>query len=143
MKKIKVPIFTDEYFVNIFIGTPKELIEAGTKYLKIDRSLVEEQVLKTRGTAWNALKGEKPTHPLILLDGTVPLEIGFASLAHESSHIMDYIIEFIGLEDKSGEFRGHGIGAIVRLVSIEVFKKYISKPNRYDKTRAKNTPKGK
>jgi hypothetical protein len=71
---------------------------------------------------WNILAAEPliaspDSNPLFIVDGDLPVPVGLATAAHEASHVMDYIIEYIGMDDKSGEFRGHGIGAVMRSIN--------------------------
>lgn len=95
MKKVKVPIFTEEYIITVEIRKNNEDMKG------------------FRGKAYNRFP---EFGPLILLDGTLPYYVALATLAHEASHAMDYIEDYINLKDVNGEFRGHGIGAVVRAV---------------------------
>ena len=117
MKKVKVPIFTEEYSVWVYIGSPKDVAREARKYVE---SIDSNWGKVNRGRTYNGLPYKK--HPLIIVNGDLPYFEALATLAHEASHAMDYIVEFIGLDDRSGEFRGHGIGAIMRIVG-KSFKK--------------------
>jgi len=115
MKKISVPVLNDEYSINVFIGTPQELVKHGTKYLEFDEETVKRKVDNCKGTAWNAFTMDCSNYnPLILLNGDLPSEQAISTLAHEASHASDFIMEYIGLADESGEFRAHTISAVVR-----------------------------
>lgn len=108
MKEYKVPIFTEEYFIEVAIGTKAEI----QRLLKKLTGKVE--VMEGfRGHAYNFFPKWNPT---IVIDGDLPTFEALATLAHESSHAMDFIRDYIGLEDKSGEFHGHGIAAVLREV---------------------------
>ena len=108
MKKLRVPIFTEEYAIVVYIGKRDEIRKAAEKYLGRPIKEFEE---KHRGMAFNALPDN---HPLIVLDGLLPAHIALATLAHEASHSMDDISDFINLHHT--EFHAHGIGAVMRVV---------------------------
>lgn len=99
MKNIKVPIFTEEYKIEVEI----------TKNIKDE----------FRGRAFNRLPDK---NPLIKINGDLSYYTALATLAHEASHAMDYIEEYLGLEDPSGEFHAHGIGAVMRIVGKSLKK---------------------
>ena len=119
MKKIRVPIFTEEYAVNVYIGKQEEVIKNAAKYMKCSEIKVKNQFHNKRGMAWNCFP---EWHPLIGINGELSATIALATLAHESSHTLDFIIHHIGLDDRSGEFRAHGIACIMRTVG-KSFKK--------------------
>lgn len=124
MKKFRVPIFTEEYAVIVYVGTKAEIIKGAAKYLKQSVKAVENDYQNCRGRAWNALDtvyGNK--HPLIVIDSSLPAHIALATIAHESSHALDFIEDYIGLDDRSGEFHGHGISAVMRAVNNVFLKK--------------------
>lgn len=112
VKKLKVPIFTEEYYITVFIGKRDELIKAAAKYTTYSPKTVEFD-FKGRGLTYNCFP---ELHPLILVDGDLPHTISIPTLAHEASHALDYIQEYLGMDDKSGEFRAHGISAILRAI---------------------------
>ena len=119
MKKLRVPILTEEYVVNVYIGTHDELVFSGAKYLNQPTSFMEGILKNVRGRAFNCFPER---NPLIVVDGSIPFTISLATVAHEASHAMDYISDYICLEHT--EFRGHGIGAIMRAVlKVIKFKK--------------------
>jgi len=112
MKKIKVPIFTEEYKIVVVVGTVEELAQYVSKNVtdfNYERAL--QQCSETRGAAWNLLPSY---HPLITLDIDLPYELALATLPHEASHAIGYIMDYLGIEDTSDEIRGHAISAVVR-----------------------------
>ena len=111
MKKYTVPILTEEYKVNVFIGRKKELIKQGGKYCN-DKNF--SSFLNGRGLAVDGFDFKPVKPPAIFVDGGLPYHIAIAALAHEASHAVDYLIGFLGVKDSSGEIRAHGIAAIMR-----------------------------
>jgi hypothetical protein len=121
MKKITVPIFTEEYKIVVIIGTSEERAKFVSKYCEgwdFNKSLDHET--KTRGSAFNTLPKK---HPLITLDGNLPCKLALCTLPHEASHCVNYIMNFLGIIDESGELMGHGISAVMRKCVNEIFKK--------------------
>ena len=114
MKKIHIPLFNDEYALNVYIGTKEELIKHGAKYLEIDEKEVKYKVNTTKGSAWNALVMDCNCNPLILINGELDWHYSLSTLAHEACHGADYIMDYIGMVDESGEFRAHTVGAVMR-----------------------------
>lgn len=121
MKTYLVPIFTDEYSVDIYIGTPKEL----DKLLKDNLAPKDYEKYYFNGNDHNgrAFNCLPKNHPFIIINGDLNYFDALGVLAHEASHVMDYISDYVGLDDKSGEFRAHGIGRIVAKVTKKDFKK--------------------
>lgn len=118
MKKIRVPIFTEEYAINLYIGTKGEVLK------EAESRSTTSRLAQSRGVCfYNTLEGDDPIHPLILLNGDLPWDVALSTVAHEASHAMDYISEFIGMNDKSGEFKAHGISAVMRAVAQLVKRK--------------------
>jgi hypothetical protein len=113
MKKKKIQILNNEYAVNVFIGKKDELIKEGAKYTTYSPKTIARELENRRGLSYNLFPD---LDPVILIDGDLPAISALASLAHESSHALDFIAEFLGIDDKGGEFRAHGIGAIMRQV---------------------------
>lgn len=113
MKKIRVPILNSEYAVNVYIGKKEDLIKAGAKYTTYSPKTIKRDFENRRGIAYNLFPD---LNPLILIDGDMNWYDSLASLAHESSHAISFIEEYLGINDKGDEFRGHGIGAIMRCV---------------------------
>lgn len=122
MKKIRVPIFTEEYAVNIYIGTRKEIVSSAAKYMKCSVKAVENDFSRMRGMAWNCFP---ELNPLVIVDGDLPAPVALATLAHEASHALDFIEKNIGVSDGNGEFHGHGIAAIMRATGKIILKKYL------------------
>ena len=120
MKRIRVPILTEQYAINVFIGKRKDVMRAAKKYCG---PRFDFQMEGRRGMAIDTLNTSDPKHPLICIDGDLPADTGLATLAHEASHAMDYLIDYIGILDRSGEFRGHGIAAVMRAVTKLFLKK--------------------
>jgi len=117
MKSLKVPIFTEEYAVEVRIGKRVDILKSAAKYLGVSLKAIENDYGNCRGRAWNALDdvyGVK--HPIIVVDADLPYTVAIATLAHESSHALDFIEDFLGINDRNGEFHGHGIAAIMRRV---------------------------
>jgi len=125
MKKILVPILTEEYKILVILGEVEEL----AKYISNnvdgwDYNRALKQVKKTRGSAFDRLShGYCPKHPLITLDINLPYEYLFSTLPHEASHCAGYIMEYIGIEDPTDELRGHIISAVVRNTLKKLFGK--------------------
>lgn len=115
--KLRVPIFTEEYSIQIGIGTRSQILCFASDYLNQSLKAIENDFGKCRGRAWDALNdvyGNK--HPLIVIDADYPTHISLATVAHEASHAMDFIEEYVGVNDKNGEFHAHGISAVMRAV---------------------------
>lgn len=105
MKKFRVPIFTDQYAVNVFIGEREKLIKAAAKYSHNTKEQVEKWFANNGGLTFLT------STPLIIVHKKKDTTI---TLAHEASHAMDFIHNRIKMNDTSGEFRAHGIAAILR-----------------------------
>lgn len=118
MKKITIPIFTEEYKIVVFVGTVEEIAKYVSKNVygwDYDKAL--QQAKDTRGCAFDRLNyGVKPEHPLITLDIELPYEEALATLPHEASHCAGYIMDYLGIQDPTDEFKGHVISAVVRNV---------------------------
>ena len=111
MRKIKVPILTEEYFVWVYLGSRDELIKGAAKYLDRDIKEVGES-FKGRGAAFNYI--EDGLAPLIIVRTDLDVYTAFSTLAHEASHAMDYIQSYLGINDGSGEVHAHGIASVMR-----------------------------
>ncbi|ABE61206.1 hypothetical protein Nham_0310 [Nitrobacter hamburgensis X14] len=119
MKKILVPIFTEEYKIWVYIGSRAELVKAAAKYIGETEAKFDKEFVG-RGQALDYI--DKGLYPLIIVDGRLPVRTALATLAHEASHSMDSLERYIGIKDKHGEFRAHGIAAVVRTVSKHLQK---------------------
>lgn len=113
MKTFKVPIFTEEYKIEVAIGTTEELAKLVSKTcLGWDYEDAYARCRSSRGLAFNRLPD---MHPLIALDGELPWDQALATLPHEACHAVAYIMDFLGIKDENGgEFLGHGISAVMR-----------------------------
>ena len=116
MKKYKVQILTEEYSVNVFIGTKDECVREGARYTSFSQSNISDD-FQGRGCAY-CLYPKK--HPLILIDGSLDKATAIATLAHEANHAMDYLMGYVKIN--SDEFRSHGIAAILRTVLKSIIK---------------------
>ena len=117
MTQLKVPIFTEEYSIVVCVGKREEILKSAAKYLGVSLQAVKNDFGTCRGRAWNALDevyGKK--NPIIVIDGDYPAKVSLATIAHESSHAMDFIEDFIVINDRNGEFHAHGIAAVMRAV---------------------------
>jgi len=122
-RALVVPILTDEYFVDVLFGDREAVVHAGAKLCGDTVDWFRNEFEGKRGMACNLLKKQRPRSPLIVLDSSLPWPVALATLAHEASHCMDYIASYIGIDDRSGEFHAHGIGAVMRSVGKEIAKK--------------------
>lgn len=113
MKKVKVPILNSEYSVNVCVGNKAELIKEGAKYTTYSPKTIARDLDNRRGLAYDLFPD---LDPIILIDGDQPAYSALATLAHESSHAVSFIENHLGIKDTNDEFRGHGIGAIMRAV---------------------------
>jgi hypothetical protein len=113
MKKVKVPILNSEYYVNVFIGKKEELIKEASKYTTYSPKTIKRDFDNRRGLSYNLFPD---LNPLIIVDGDMKWFDSVATLAHESSHAVSFIEDYLGIKDTSDEFRGHSIGAIMRRV---------------------------
>jgi len=118
MKKYKVPLLTEEYFATVYIGSKKDLIAPIAKHLECSKQLAEQNFSTARGITYNLYPDY---NPLICVDGDLPYYEALATLAHEASHVMEYLTQHIGIEDSSGEFRAHGVAAIMRIVGKDLY----------------------
>lgn len=124
MKKYCVPIFTEEYKVVVYVGKKDEIIREAAKYAKqsSDKGCTLEWFKETfngRGHSFSF----PDLHPLILVNGDLPADTAIATLAHEACHAVEYIEDYITLNDTRGEFRGHGIAAVMRAVVKDLLPK--------------------
>lgn len=106
---------TEEYVINVVIGTQVECEKENKRYLGHEMSMKG-----FRGLAHN---GYPEKGPLIVIDSSLSPVTGLATLAHEASHAMDYIQSHVRMCDQSGEFHAHGIAAVMRAVGKTFIKK--------------------
>lgn len=111
MRKITVPILTEEYKVVVLLGEKKDLIKPIARYGGLTEEQAKEDFIGC-GICFNFFS--KNCHPLIAVDTSLKVEIGLATLAHEASHAMNYIEDYLNLRDSGGEFHAHGIASVVR-----------------------------
>ena len=62
MKKFRVPVFTEEYAINVCLGTRKEILKEAAKYLEHG---VEKEFAYSRGMCWDCFPDK---NPLIIVD---------------------------------------------------------------------------
>ena len=117
MKRIKVPIFTEEYFIIVIIGSLEELKKAVKG--KVDAKYLDNK----RGICLDTLRNGEP--PLILINGDYEYSHCISTIAHEASHAMDDIEDYLNIKDINGEFHAHGISSVLRhtLKYIKIWEK--------------------
>lgn len=120
MKHYTVPIFTDKYFVDVYLGKTKELDAFLKKTLRANIYEANQWDGKHAGKAFNCFP---KYNPFIIIDSSLPYFVAVGTVAHEASHALDYIAKHLGLNDESGEFRAYGIGEIVSRIGMKDFKK--------------------
>lgn len=114
-KKYIVPILTDEYHIVVLIGVPKKMVQEISRYTGLSKEEVWKDLDHCRGRSYNTLPNRSP---LVVVNGTLPAVSAIATLAHEASHAMDFISDFVGIHD--GEFKAHGIGRTVRALKMKL-----------------------
>ncbi len=123
LNKLKVDIFTEEYKIIVYLGTKDQITKAVAKYLDCSVKSVASDFEGCRGRAWNALADVyKNKNPVIAIDTDRPAHIALSTVAHEASHAMDFIEEYIGVNDLNGEFHAHGISAVMRAIGNKLLK---------------------
>ena len=122
MKKYRVPIFTEEYAVWVYIGTVKECVKEGAKYTTYSPTTLAREFDGRRGLAYNLFTSVNK-NPLVLVDGDLPVPTAIATLTHEAIHAIDFTMEHLGIDTKETEFRAHAVGAIMRTVLKDILKK--------------------
>lgn len=111
MIKFKVPIFTEEYSINVAIGKREEISKVIAKTCK--GWSYEEALAWTEARRGGTFDLLPRIHPLIVVDSELGAGV-YSTLPHEAAHAADYIMDNLGIEDKSGEFRAHAISAVMR-----------------------------
>jgi len=111
---VRVPILAEEYAVHVYIGPATQVMRAAQQ--RLARAGLQHTLLGSldgmRGIAWNCL----PAHnPIIGVRSDLAPVDAAATLAHEASHALGFIARQTGLDDEAGEFRAHGISAVLRL----------------------------
>jgi Zn-dependent peptidase ImmA (M78 family) len=114
MKKFKIPIFTNEYSVIVYIGKRIDLVREGAKFTTYSPKTIERDFINRRGVTYDLFANQN--HPLILIDGDMSAYDALATLAHEAVHAVRFIENYLGIKDSSDEFTGHGVGIIMRTV---------------------------
>lgn len=112
MRTVKVSIFTEEYFIWVYFGSRKEIVEAGAKYVGQTVKRFNKDFLNSRGQHLDYLG--KGLYSLIIVRTDLSKKVIRAVLAHEASHAMDSLQKYIGINDRNGEFKAHGIAAVMR-----------------------------
>ena len=114
MIQITAPIFTEEYKIKVIIWTEEEIIKCLVKYW-IEEDTATLNTKRWRGSAYNTLSSINK-HPIIAINWDFDYTTSLATIAHEACHAMDYIMEFLWVEDHSWEFRAHWISSVMRHV---------------------------
>lgn len=125
----KASVFTEEYKIDVIIGNREFLLKNVRKaWIHCD----DDEFDNLRWKAFNALLLETAVYPIIAIRDDLVYKIAIPTLAHEAAHAMDYIIEFIWIDDRSGEFRAHGIASVMRefMRRSDLILKPKSKPKR-------------
>lgn len=118
MKKIWIPIFTEEYGVNVFFGKRDEVKRALAKYTTYSLKTIDRD-FGGRGCCFNCYPDSAP---IMAIDGDLKVSVAMATIAHEACHAVDYLMEYVGIDDRSGEFRAHGVASIMRKVLAQISK---------------------
>jgi len=113
MRKYRIPIFTEEYAVNVIIGNRQQVIREIAKYTTYSPKTITKE-FTGRGITYNCYPDNK--HPIIGVDGELKATTQIATLVHESIHAIDYLMEYLGIDLKETEFRGHGVATILRKI---------------------------
>jgi hypothetical protein len=110
MKKYRIPIFTEEYAVNVVIGKRNEVIKELAKYTTYSPKTITKD-FNGRGICYNCYPDK---HPIIGIDEELNALTQIATIAHEAIHAIDYMMDCLGIDAKETEFRGHGVATILR-----------------------------
>jgi hypothetical protein len=109
MKLIKIPAFTEEYKIIAVLGPRKDLVKFLIKEGWTREAATKLWANPSSGKAFNYLP-----NPLLMVDTDLPYQIIVATLAHEALHCANFIGDFIGVDDKAGEFKCHIVSAVLR-----------------------------
>ena len=112
MKKYRIPIFTEEYAINVVIGKRNEVIRELAKYTTYSPKTIIKD-FDGRGITYNVYP-EK--HPIIGIDGDIKAITQIATMAHEAIHAIDFLMEHLSIDLKETEFRGHAVATILRKI---------------------------
>ena len=107
LKRLKVPILNNEYFVYVLWGNVDKALQFMKSYYG-DKTLTKDMFNGCRGRTFYC----EGCYPVIWVNTKIHF---YASLAHEATHAINYIWEQIG-EKVKDEVYGHSVGAIVREV---------------------------
>jgi len=110
MKKYTIPIFTEEYCVNVIMGTRKQIVKELAKYTGYAEKTIERDFIG-RGIFYNMFPD---MHPVIAVDSDLKVNIGIATLAHEAIHAVRATEEYLGMDDRNDEFLAHAVSTIIR-----------------------------
>lgn len=113
-----IPILNSEYAVSVFIGSRDLVKKALVRHTKYAPRTIEND-FRGRGITYNIFPD---SNPVIGVDGDLKFNIAIATLAHEAIHAVNFISEYLGMKDTSGEFLAHGVGEIMRKVLEEINK---------------------
>jgi hypothetical protein len=113
LKKHRISIFTEEYAVNVVIGKRSEVIKALAGYTTYSPKTITKDFGNLRGIVYNVYPDK---HPIIGIDGDLNAITQIATIAHEAIHAIDYMMDYIGIDAKETEFRGHGVATILRTI---------------------------
>lgn len=110
IKKVKVPILNNEYFVYVLWGNKVRVIKWINSYFgeKYHYSFIDD----CRGKTFY----QHGYYPVIFINTQIHF---FATLAHEAVHALNYIWEDIAEESKN-EIYAHSVGAIIRIVKKQL-----------------------
>lgn len=124
-KKYKVPIFTEEYWVTVYIGDPETICNAAKKDHPFVLNLNNRTLDGQRGQSYNTIPD---SNPFILVKGNLSKSDGIATIAHEAVHAVEYIYRYLGIKEEiASEFIAHGTSAILRAVLADMNKKHAKK----------------
>lgn len=111
MKKYRIPIFTEEYAVNVVIGKRNEVIKAIAKHTTYSPKTIEREFIG-RGICYDVYPD---SNPIIGIDGELKAIPQIATIAHEAIHSIDFMMNYLKLGDDT-EFRAHGVATILRRI---------------------------
>ena len=122
MKKYQIPIFTEEYAINVVIGKRDDVIKEIAKYTTYSPKTIKAD-FAGRGITYNCYPDK---NIIIGIDGDLNAIIQIATIAHEAIHAIDYLMDYVRIDAKETEFRAHGVATILRTIFKKVIK--IKKP---------------